>query len=187
MSLLVHASSQTPLHKLDKLENPVVEPTSHDCLLNPRANHDAERKAKRLRILKISGAAAIGVVAAPAAVVGTIWALGFGAGIGGGIAAGTWAAGFMASYGGAVTAGSACAILQSAGAAGLGTAATAALSAAGLATAGGIATAATAERSKEQPTHTDEMNESQATENMAQSEEMQHSKNSGHSFPRSVK
>ncbi|KAJ3161458.1 hypothetical protein HDU86_007240 [Geranomyces michiganensis] len=123
---------------------------------------------KRLRILKIGGAAAVGVVAAPAVVLGSIWALGFGAGIGGGIAAGSWAAGFMASYGGAVTAGSACAVLQSVGAAGLGTAATAALSTAGLATAGGIATAATMERNEETSTDTEEQDESPEMEEAVQ-------------------
>ena len=43
-----------------------------------------------------------------------------------GIAAGSYAASFMATYGGAVAAGSACAVAQSVGAAGIGTAATAA-------------------------------------------------------------
>ncbi|KAJ3170046.1 hypothetical protein HDU87_000458 [Geranomyces variabilis] len=157
MSLLVHASPQNQLHNL---ENPVVMQATYDRLSNPSTNHNAGRKDKRLRILKIGAAAAVGVVAAPAVVVGTIWALGFGASIGGGIATGSWAASFMASYGGAVTAGSACAVLQSAGAAGLGTAATATLSAAGLATAGGIATATTVERSKGEQTRIEEVDES---------------------------
>ncbi|KAI8596686.1 hypothetical protein EDD21DRAFT_387500 [Dissophora ornata] len=61
-----------------------------------------------------------GVVTAPTAFVATVGMLGFGAL---GIGAGSWAAKFMASYGGKVAAGSACATLQSIGAAGLSAAA----------------------------------------------------------------
>ncbi|KAF9354270.1 hypothetical protein BGX34_011121 [Mortierella sp. NVP85] len=59
-----------------------------------------------------------GIAAAPFLVTSAVTGAGFGPG---GIIAGTKAAKFMASYGGAVTKGSACSIMQSIGAAGLGT------------------------------------------------------------------
>jgi len=70
----------------------------------------------------------VGVVAAPVVVPAAVTMLGF---TPAGIAAGSWAATFMSSYGGYVTAGSACALLQSTGAAGLGVAGTVISSAAG--------------------------------------------------------
>ncbi|TPX55903.1 hypothetical protein SpCBS45565_g08483 [Spizellomyces sp. 'palustris'] len=87
----------------------------------------------------------VGVAAAPALVSAGIAAAGFGPG---GIAAGSWAAGFMASYGGSVATGSACAILQSAGAAGLNASLVAASAATGglLGTAGGAALSAASSR-----------------------------------------
>lgn len=69
-----------------------------------------------------------GAVLGPVAVVGAITWAGFTAS---GIVAGSWAAGFMASYGGAVASGSACAVMQSIGAAGLGVAGTTISAAAG--------------------------------------------------------
>lgn len=65
----------------------------------------------------VGGATATAAVAGPVAVTTGVGLLGFGTG---GITAGSWAAGFMASYGGTVASGSACAVLQSVGAAGLG-------------------------------------------------------------------
>ncbi|KAJ8318541.1 hypothetical protein KUTeg_003632 [Tegillarca granosa] len=70
--------------------------------------------------LIIGGATA---VVAPVTVPAALGVLGF---TSAGIAAGSFTASFMASYGGAVASGSACAIAQSIGAAGIGTAATAA-------------------------------------------------------------
>ncbi|KAA1078674.1 hypothetical protein PGTUg99_011500 [Puccinia graminis f. sp. tritici] len=61
--------------------------------------------------------AALGSVATPLLTQASIATAGFGAG---GIVSGTPAAALMASYGGSVGSGSACAILQSVGAAGLG-------------------------------------------------------------------
>lgn len=83
-----------------------------------------------------TGVVAGGAVLAPLVVTGVVGALGFGAG---GIVGGTAASGIMASYGGTVAAGSACAVLQSIGAAGLGAAGTAiASTVGGLAGAGGV-------------------------------------------------
>lgn len=95
-------------------------------------------------IIGATAVAVVGAVALPLAIPAAVGALGFGSG---GIIAGSWAASFMASYGGAVTAGSACAVLQSIGAAGLaGTGIATAVAggaAAGAATGGAIAAVAT--------------------------------------------
>ncbi|KAG0000492.1 hypothetical protein BGZ65_004318 [Modicella reniformis] len=87
-------------------------------------------------LLTLALALAGGAVAAPIAITGIIALVGFGAA---GVAVGTPAAALMASYGGAVGAGSACAVLQSIGAAGLGTAGTAAAGTIGGAISGAIA------------------------------------------------
>jgi len=80
----------------------------------------------------------VGVVAAPVVVSTAVATIGF---TSAGIAAGSWATTIMSSYGGYVTTGSACAVLQSVGAAGLGAVGTAISSAAGGATAFVIAAA----------------------------------------------
>ncbi|KAF9913482.1 hypothetical protein BX616_009968 [Lobosporangium transversale] len=69
------------------------------------------------KIAVIGAATVVGIVAGPAVVTTAITSAGFGSG---GIVSGSLAATFMSSYGGAVGAGSACATLQSIGAAGLG-------------------------------------------------------------------
>ncbi|CAG8674322.1 9012_t:CDS:2, partial [Paraglomus occultum] len=66
--------------------------------------------------------AIVGMVAAPVLIPPVVAAAGFTTA---GITAGSWAATIMASYAGYVPAGSACAVLQSIGAAGLGTTGTA--------------------------------------------------------------
>lgn len=71
--------------------------------------------------LTTGAAVVVGAIALPVAIPVVIGAAGFGAG---GIVAGSWAASLMASYGGTVVAGSACAVLQSVGAAGVGVAGT---------------------------------------------------------------
>ncbi|KAJ3179243.1 hypothetical protein HDU85_004932 [Gaertneriomyces sp. JEL0708] len=87
-----------------------------------------------LRIAAIVGTGLLGVVCAPPLAAAAVTSIGFGAG---GIVAGSWAAGFMASYGGTMAAGSACAVMQSIGAAGLGAAGVVGLAATG----GGLGTA----------------------------------------------
>lgn len=85
-----------------------------------------------LSVLSVNGANAIlpllGALAGPAITTGILSATGFTAS---GITGGSIAAGIMSSYGGYVASGSACAIMQSIGAAGLGMAGTAASAAAG--------------------------------------------------------
>ncbi|CAG8578052.1 1366_t:CDS:2 [Paraglomus occultum] len=66
---------------------------------------------------KIAVATVVGVVAAPVVVSAAVTTIGF---TSAGITSGSMAATFMSSYGGYVTAGSACALMQSIGAAGLG-------------------------------------------------------------------
>jgi Interferon-induced 6-16 family len=91
--------------------------------------------------LTVQAGLAAGDAAAPLCAGAALTAAGFKSA---GIAAGSWAAALMASYGGAVPAGSLCALLQSAGAAGLPAAATAVLSALGVSAAAAAAGAATA-------------------------------------------
>merc|ERR1712150_133744 len=99
-----------------------------------------------LPVLLANGANAIlpllGAVFGPAITTGILSATGFTAS---GITGGSIAAGIMSSYGGYVASGSACAIMQSIGAAGLGMAGTAASAAAG-----GIAGIAAEEAMKEE-------------------------------------
>ncbi|KAK3808041.1 MAG: hypothetical protein JOS17DRAFT_553652 [Linnemannia elongata] len=84
-------------------------------------------------------AVAATTIAVPVAIPLVVGAVGFGAG---GIVAGSWAASFMATYGGTVAVGSACATLQSIGAAGLGVAGTAIAGVVGGAAAGAAAVGA---------------------------------------------
>eukprot|EP00249_Psilotum_nudum_P010360 c22492_g1_i1 orf=170-1081(+) len=83
----------------------------------------------------VAAAAVAGAVATPLAVPLVVQGLGF---TSAGIAASTWAAGFMSSYSGVVATNSACAVLQSVGAAGLGAKGVAAASVVGGATTGGM-------------------------------------------------
>ncbi|GJJ74200.1 hypothetical protein EMPS_06558 [Entomortierella parvispora] len=88
---------------------------------------------------KYIAAGVAGAVAAPILVTGVVSMAGFSSP---GIVSGSLGSGYMASYGGAVAAGSSCAILQSIGAAGLGTAGTLMVSVVGGAAAvGGVAIA----------------------------------------------
>lgn len=81
--------------------------------------------------LASAGAGIAAMVSAPLVIA----AAGFGSG---GIVAGSFAAWFMSTYGGAVSAGSLCALLQSAGAAGLAASTTAGIGAAGTGASFGI-------------------------------------------------
>ncbi|CAH1767373.1 10268_t:CDS:2, partial [Entrophospora sp. SA101] len=85
--------------------------------------------------LKFGGSAFVAAFMAPYIVAGVVSAIGFEAG---GIAVGSFAAWIMSLYNGAVTSGSVCAILQSIGAAGLGTVGTIASGITGAVMGGGI-------------------------------------------------
>ncbi|KAG9285880.1 hypothetical protein G9A89_013305 [Geosiphon pyriformis] len=95
--------------------DPSVVPENNDPSVVP------EKAESWMPTVVMGSAVVAGALICPPLVVAGVQAIGFGSA---GIASGSWAAAIMSSYGGAVTSGSACAILQSIGAAGTGVATT---------------------------------------------------------------
>ncbi|KAI8905382.1 hypothetical protein DFJ77DRAFT_479296 [Powellomyces hirtus] len=116
---------------------------AHADIAHEKPNKPGERRGWKT-VATVAGCTVAGAVALPWAIPAVVTALGFGLG---GIGPGTLATSIMASYGGAVTAGSACAVMQSIGAAGLSAGVTAAAAGAGGATAATGAFLATKKKS----------------------------------------
>lgn len=111
----------TSLNKSAQIAKGAAEAVSSKSVIVKKASETVVNNvANKLNVspqtVKIGIAVTAGAVFTPIIVPGVVTAFGFGSA---GIAAGSPAAAFMASYGGAVPAGSACAVLQSIGAAGL--------------------------------------------------------------------
>nr|CAG8594675.1 13645_t:CDS:2 [Entrophospora candida] len=114
-------------------EHQVAKKFQNQC--NIRGCNSHTHLSKLESALKFGGAAFVAAFMAPYIVAGVVSAIGFEAG---GIAVGSFAAWIMSLYNGAVTSGSVCAILQSIGAAGLGTVGTIASGITGAVMGGGI-------------------------------------------------